>query len=175
MNQTASILVFLVTINFYSCQNSNQQQTETKAIKTDTMQPNVTKTEVEWKKELTPEQYSVLREKGTERPFTSELNDKYDDGVYVCAACNTELFYSDNKFDGHCGWPSFDNEIGDGSRVKKIKDFSHGMARTEIICTNCNSHLGHIFDDGPTQTGNRYCVNGISLKFVPGKKKEEGK
>ena len=107
----------------------------------------------------------MLRKKGTERPHTSELNDNFEKGTYVCAGCGTELFTSEQKFDGHCGWPSFDNEIGAGDRVKKINDFSHGMIRTEIVCAKCGGHLGHIFDDGPTKTGQRYCVNGISIGF----------
>jgi peptide-methionine (R)-S-oxide reductase len=98
------------------------------------------------------------------------LNGLFEEGTYVCAGCGTDLFTSTQKFDGHCGWPSFDGEIGGGERVKKIKDFSHGMVRTEIVCAKCNGHLGHIFDDGPTQSGLRYCVNGLSIGF---KKKEK--
>lgn len=135
------------------------------------MENKVNKTEEEWKKVLSEDQYYVLREKGTERPHTSELNLNFEKGIYKCAGCGTELFTSDQKFDAHCGWPSFDNEIGNGERIKKVKDFSHGMIRTEIICATCGGHLGHIFDDGPTQTGQRYCVNGLSLTFDPEEKK----
>ena len=131
------------------------------------MEPTIKKTDAEWKKELTPEQYHVLREKGTERPGTGEYNDHHEKGVYVCAGCGTELFTSEQKFDSHCGWPSFDNNIAGGDRVKQMKDFSYGMIRTEIVCAKCGGHLGHIFDDGPTATGNRYCVNSLSLKFIP--------
>ncbi len=124
----------------------------------------INKTEEEWKKELSPEEYRVLREKGTEPPFTGKFYLNNEKGAYVCAACGNELFTSDMKFDSGCGWPSFDREI-DGGKIIIIKDTSHGMIRKEIVCARCKSHLGHIFDDGPTETGMRYCVNSISLKF----------
>ncbi len=131
------------------------------------METSLNKTEAEWKKILTPEQYEVLRNKGTERPGTGEYNKHFAKGYYTCAGCVTELFSSDQKFDSHCGWPSFDGELGGGDRVKKVKDFSHGMIRTEIVCAKCGGHLGHIFDDGPTDSGQRYCVNSLSLGFKP--------
>ena len=124
------------------------------------------KSEEEWKKELTPEQYRVLREKGTEAPFSGTYYLHKEKGVYVCAACGSELFTSDMKFDSGCGWPSFDKEIAGGKIIQK-RDTSHGMIRIEILCANCQSHLGHIFDDGPTDTGMRYCVNSVSLGFRP--------
>jgi methionine-R-sulfoxide reductase len=124
----------------------------------------INKTEEEWKKDLSPEQYHVLREKGTERPFTGKYYLNKENGVYVCAACGNELFTSDMKFDSGCGWPSFDREIKGGKIITK-KDTSHGMIRTEIMCARCGSHLGHLFDDGPTETGARYCVNSLSLGF----------
>lgn len=124
----------------------------------------IEKTEEEWKKELSPEQYQVLREKGTERPFTGKFYLNKEKGIYVCGACGNELFTSDMKFDSGCGWPSFDKEIEGGKIIRK-KDVTHGMIRTEILCAQCGSHLGHIFDDGPTETGERYCVNSISLDF----------
>lgn len=127
----------------------------------------VVKTEEEWKKILSPDQYYVLRQKGTEPPNTGKFNIHSEKGKYTCGACGYELFTSDMKFDSHCGWPSFDKEIGDGSRIKKIKDLSHGMVRTEIVCARCEGHLGHIFDDGPTATGQRYCVNSLSIDFTP--------
>lgn len=122
----------------------------------------------EWKARLDPMQYHVLREKGTERPYTGLYNAHFENGVYSCAACGQELFDSSQKFDSHCGWPSFDAELP-GNKIDKIKDNSHGMQRTEIVCANCGSHLGHIFDDGPTSTGQRYCVNSLSLAFKPQK------
>ena len=123
-------------------------------------------TEQDWKAKLTPEEYYVLREKGTEPPFTGKYNDFFEKGFYACAACGTKLFESDTKFNSSCGWPSFDQAI-DGA-VKYTKDTSHGMIRVEVTCANCNGHLGHVFDDGPRETtGIRYCMNSVSLKFVP--------
>ena len=130
---------------------------------------NVNKSDEEWQKELSPEQYYVMREAGTERPFTGKFNMHFEDGVYTCGACGEELFTSSSKFDGHCGWPSFDKEIVEGKIVEHV-DTSHGMKRTEILCGNCGSHLGHVFDDGPTETGLRYCVNSLSLDFKPEEK-----
>ncbi len=124
----------------------------------------INKTEEEWKKELSQEQYRVLREKGTEAPFTGKFYLNKEKGIYVCGACGNELFTSDMKFDSGCGWPSFDREIEGGKIITK-RDTSHGMIRTEILCARCGSHLGHLFDDGPTDTGVRYCVNSLSLNF----------
>ncbi len=124
----------------------------------------VFKTEKEWKSLLTSEQYSVLREKNTEAPFTGKLLYNKSKGVYKCAGCGTALFTDEMKFDSHCGWPSFDREIA-GGKIKTIQDDSYGMHRTEIVCATCGGHLGHLFDDGPTKTGMRYCVNSASLNF----------
>ncbi|HAD96139.1 MAG TPA: peptide-methionine (R)-S-oxide reductase [Cryomorphaceae bacterium] len=124
----------------------------------------VEKSEDQWKEELTPEQYYVLRQKGTERPFTGEYTMHFENGVYKCAACDASLFDSEAKFDSHCGWPSFDRALEKNTVVEKL-DTSHGMIRTEILCANCGSHLGHVFNDGPTETGMRYCINSVSLGF----------
>ncbi|MEI8196326.1 MAG: peptide-methionine (R)-S-oxide reductase MsrB [Phycisphaerae bacterium] len=125
------------------------------------------RTEADWKKVLTPEQYRVLREKGTEAPFVGQYTDTTQQGTYYCAACGQELFASDTKFHSGCGWPSF-YAAKAGDRVKLTSDLSHGMVRTEVTCARCGSHLGHIFDDAPDQpTGQRYCINSVSLKFVP--------
>lgn len=121
-------------------------------------------TEEDWKNKLSPEQYHVLRESGTERPFTGKFNDHQEKGTYTCAGCGTELFTDKQKFNAGCGWPSFDGEL-DSAKIEKKKDASHGMIRTEIRCSNCDGHLGHLFDDGPTQSGLRYCVNSLSLDF----------
>ncbi len=123
----------------------------------------VEKSEEEWKAQLTEEEYRILRQKGTERPFTGKYNLHYEDGTYKCMACKTPLFESASKFDSGCGWPSFDESI-EGS-IEYVRDTSHGMIRTEILCANCGSHLGHVFNDGPTETGQRYCVNSVSINF----------
>lgn len=130
------------------------------------MEYKVNKTEDEWRKELSPDEYQVIRGKGTERPFTGKFNMHFGKGTYSCKACGFPLFSSDAKFDSHCGWPSFDAELQSANIIKK-RDVSHGMIRTEILCPNCGGHLGHIFDDGPTETGLRYCVNSVSLGFTP--------
>ena len=131
-----------------------------------TMNDSIKKTNEEWKKQLTPEQYRVLREKGTERPFSGEYDKFFEAGTYVCAACGNELFFSEHKFDAGCGWPSFYREAAKGHITEK-SDFSLGMRRTEILCAKCGGHLGHVFDDGPHETGLRYCVNSVSIKFIP--------
>ncbi|KAA1246411.1 peptide-methionine (R)-S-oxide reductase MsrB [Aquimarina sp. RZ0] len=121
------------------------------------------KTEKEWKEILSEDQYRILRQKGTERPFTGTYNMHSENGTYACMACHTPLFDSTTKFDSGCGWPSFDKSI-EGS-IEYIRDSSHGMIRTEILCANCGSHIGHVFNDGPTETGQRYCVNSVSIDF----------
>tara|TARA_R100000935_G_scaffold7853_1_gene16686 strand:+ start:1206 stop:1604 length:399 start_codon:yes stop_codon:yes gene_type:complete len=124
---------------------------------------NVEKTEEEWRKELSDEQYRVLRKKGTEAPHTGKYNLHFDNGEYQCAACKVKLFESNNKFESNCGWPSFDDAI-EGS-IEYVQDKTFGMIRTEILCANCGSHLGHVFDDGPSSTGQRFCVNSASIDF----------
>ncbi len=120
----------------------------------------------EAKKKMTEEQYNVCFLKGTEPPFSGEYTFNHDDGMYHCVVCNEALFSSRSKFDSSSGWPSFDEVVAEG-KVKTAVDNSHGMVRTEILCTNCGAHLGHLFDDGPTKTGHRYCVNSLSLDFKP--------
>ncbi|MEO9262715.1 MAG: peptide-methionine (R)-S-oxide reductase MsrB [Candidatus Baltobacteraceae bacterium] len=126
--------------------------------------PEVSKTEDEWHAQLDPGRYHVLREGGTESAFTGELLGVRDAGTFVCGACGAELFVSDSKFESHCGWPSFTqpNEL---ANVRLLEDRSHGMLRTEVRCKRCDSHLGHVFDDGPGPLGTRYCINSLSLQF----------
>ena len=124
------------------------------------------KTDAQWRSVLTDEQYHVLREKGTERPFTGELLQVKDDGTFACAACDTPLFSSTSKFNSGTGWPSF-WDVADSGNVALHPDTAHGMVRTEVTCATCGGHLGHLFDDGPGPTGQRYCINSAALKFQP--------
>ena len=157
------ILSLLVITLLFSC-NSNAQKTPAKK---ETFK--VTKTDAEWKAQLTAEQYYVLRKAGTERAFSSALNKNEKAGTYHCAACNTPLFKSEHKFDSGTGWPSFDREIK--GNVAFSTDYDLGYARTEEHCATCGGHLGHVFDDGPRNTtGKRHCINGVALKFVPSNK-----
>jgi peptide-methionine (R)-S-oxide reductase len=164
-------LQFLLSVSLASCQTTEKKDSNQTTVKSEKMDSTVNKSEEEWKKQLSAEQYRVLREKGTESPGTGRYNNHSEKGMYVCGGCGYELFSSEQKFDSHCGWPSFDGELGGGDKIKKVKDFSHGMIRTEIVCARCGGHLGHLFDDGPTASGIRYCVNSLSLDFKPEAKK----
>jgi peptide-methionine (R)-S-oxide reductase len=128
--------------------------------------PEVRKTEEEWRAQLGPERYHILREAGTERPFTGSLLEERGKGTFVCGACGNELFESSAKFESHCGWPSFTHP-DQQQNVRLLPDYSHGMNRTEVRCKKCDSHLGHVFEDGPEPRGTRYCINSLSLKFIP--------
>ena len=131
----------------------------------------ITKTDAEWQKELTPGQYAVLRQKGTERPFTGQYWNTKEAGTYKCAGCGEVLFVSETKYDSGCGWPSF-YQPATTNNITEARDTSHGMVRIEVMCSKCGGHLGHVFDDGPKPTGLRYCINSESLKF---ELKETGK
>jgi len=155
------ILVLTIISLCFSC-NSSAQKKETKEVF------SIAKTEAEWKAQLTELQFYVLREAGTEPAFSSSFNDNHLKGVYVCAACKTPLFKSEYKYDSGSGWPSFDRVIK--GNVTYSVDYNIGVARNEEHCSTCGSHLGHVFDDGPRETtGQRHCINGAALKFVPKK------
>jgi peptide-methionine (R)-S-oxide reductase len=131
--------------------------------------------EEEWRVRLSPEEYRVLRQKGTERPYVNKYDEHFQPGTYLCAACGAELFESDTKFNSGCGWPAF-YAAKAGDRVKLHQDRTLGMIRTEVTCAQCDSHLGHVFDDAPqTPTGERFCINSVSLKFVPKEEKSDPK
>ena len=162
-------LLFMMTVllTLSSCQGQTKKKSDRNTVAKSSEASK--KTEAEWKAELTPEQYQVLREKGTERPFTGEYWNTFEEGKYVCAACGQTLFNSDSKFDSDCGWPSFDKAII--GAVTYHDDNSLGMTRTEVLCSNCQSHLGHVFEDGPKETtGERFCTNSVSIKFIPATK-----
>ena len=159
MKKIASLFVLVLMI---SCAGNAQNTSKEKKVY------KVVKTENEWKKLLYPIQYNVLREAGTERPFTSDLNKNYKKGTFVCAACKTPLYKSEHKFDSGTGWPSFDRAVK--NNVELDVDYNLGYARTELKCNTCGGHLGHSFDDGPSKTtGERHCINGVALEFIPKK------
>ncbi|WP_413284820.1 peptide-methionine (R)-S-oxide reductase MsrB [Vibrio sp. MA40-2] len=133
------------------------------------MDKEVKANEQEWRNSLTDEEFRVCRQQGTEAPFSGKLLHNHQSGEYYCTCCHSPLFHSDNKYDSGCGWPSFDSAIND-SAVRYIEDLSYGMKRVEIRCAHCDSHLGHVFPDGPPTTGDRYCVNSVSLTFSKSEK-----
>lgn len=158
MNNLSKYLVLFVFLGIQSCIGQ-----EKKTSKKKPMEYEIVKTDAEWKAQLGEERYRILREKGTEFAHTGEYNLHFEKGTYACGACQEPLFKSDAKFKSECGWPSFDEAIP--GKVEYKKDTSYGMQRTEILCAKCGGHLGHVFDDGPTKTGTRFCVNSLSIDF----------
>lgn len=153
-----NLLLILFLSILYSCNTSAQNKEKTKK------KYSVSFSEEIWKQKLTPMQFYVLRESGTERPHTSKLNKVYDEGTFVCAACDTPLYKSEHKYDSRSGWPSFDRAIE--KNIERDVDYKIGYARTELKCNTCGGHLGHAFNDGPKTTGERHCINGVALKFI---------
>lgn len=166
----ALLVSFLVVLGCQTAQPGYDRPSPvaSSASESDAVSDKVVKTEEEWRKLLTPEQYRILREAGTEPPFTGAYWDNHAKGLYVCAACGKELFGSETKFDSGTGWPSFWEPVSKKS-VVTVDDNSHGMRRTEVRCARCDGHLGHVFDDGPKPTGLRYCMNSASLRFIAAK------
>lgn len=163
--KTTYLLFFCLAVTLSAC---GQAPTAEKITQTTV---DMKKTDAFWKDKLSPEAFRILREKGTEYPHTGEYNLHFEKGKYSCMACKEPLFESTSKFKSDCGWPSFDNSIE--GKIRYEKDSSHGMVRTEIICNSCDGHLGHVFNDGPTSTGVRYCVNSVALDFAPSEKNKK--
>mgnify|MGYP000947858438 FL=1 len=166
IKHTGFILLIALSLSACGQQAGNQSKSQPTIAAMDTFE--IKKSDEEWRKQLTPVQFNILREKGTERPFTGAYDKFYEEGTYYCAACGTELFTSKTKYNSGCGWPAFYEPSVDKNIVEK-KDYSHGMVRIEVMCAKCGGHLGHVFEDGPQPTGLRYCINSGALRFEKGK------
>ncbi len=160
MRKKTCIIILLTSLILPACSQHKPSEKSVSSLKI-----RLAKTEEEWKKQLTPQQFYVLRKKGTERAFSGEYCNNHEKGTYHCAACQLPLFKSEAKFESGTGWPSFFQPVND-TAVASVTDGSYGMVRDEVVCSRCGGHLGHVFDDGPKPTGLRYCMNSVSLKFV---------
>ncbi len=159
-----NLICCISIFSILSCNSIGQTKQKTNTQLSTNMSNKIEKSNEEWKKVLSPEQFNILREKGTEMPYSGKYYLHNEKGTYVCAACGNELFKSDTKFNAGCGWPSFSDVI-DSSKVVYTQDKTLGMERTEITCAKCGGHLGHVFNDGPIPTGIRYCINSVSIGF----------
>ena len=170
INHSSIWILSLLSFSLSACaQNTDKTNLNQSKNSMDTFE--IKKTDEDWRKQLSPVQFNVMREKGTERPFTGKYDKFYEEGTYYCAACGAELFRSDTKYNSGCGWPAF-YEPSINKNIVEKKDISLGMTRIEVLCAKCGGHLGHVFTDGPKPTGLRYCINSESLRFEAGKKKE---